>query len=127
MNKKIKIVFIILGIIVIGIITTIFVFNRSISNAVSNMKQVEYNMVSKNLYYNPDLFNIKEATENDQGKVLSYFKLISNYLYEKYPNLYFYISYYDNLNAEFAIIMLYQILLFLWKSSLWVHILIKNR
>ena len=100
-NKKIIIgIAIALAIMIIIGIAVNFIFNTVDNTSISNIQEREYHKISNNLYYTDDL--IENKGNEDKGKILNYYKTISNYLDKKYPTLSFYIANfnYDTLNED---------------------------
>lgn len=54
------------------------------------IKERTYKSIGDNLYYTDELLDTK--SHNDEGKILNYYNLISNYLEKEYPNVSIYIS-----------------------------------
>lgn len=105
MKKKTLIIILVIVTVMIGV--SIFLKlkdnneDKSITQATYDIKEREYNIIGDNLYYTDKLITQKAKTD-DSEIILNYYKSISNYMKQKYPNVKVFISNfnYDTLNKE---------------------------
>ena len=96
MKKKKTLIICIVLIAVIGFI--LYIFSRNTDDVlpieIGSFKEEKYKQINDNIYYTDDLIKFKKENKKE---ILSYYKQLSNYLEEHYPNEKFIIN---NLNQS---------------------------
>ena len=96
MKKNKTLIICIVIIAVIGFILYIFPMNTGtiLPVGISSFKEEKYKQINDNLYYTDELIKFKKENKKE---ILGYYKQLSNYLSEHYPNEKFFM---DNLNQS---------------------------
>lgn len=96
MKKKKALIICIVLIAVIGFM--LYIFSRNTDDVlpieIGSFKEEKYKQINDNIYYTDDLIKFKKENKKE---ILSYYKQLSNYLEEHYPNEKFFIN---NLNQS---------------------------